>query len=102
MSLWRKTIVTRLAEDMALHIAVLVGTVGNVRRWQRQIGNRRKLLGEFVIGLLRSRFELGHGRLQLRDFVHQRLSARFVFGLLGVADFLRGRIAPRLRLLRRK
>ena len=86
MRLGRKSVVADLAVDVALHVAVLVGTIRDFV--ERQVRNRGQFLREFVVGRLRRQLELRHGGLELGDLGHQRVGARVVLGLFGLADFL--------------
>ena len=97
MRLRREGIVADLAVDVALHVAVLVYAFGHIV--ERQVRNRCKLFRQLLVGRLGCLLELRHRRLELGDFRHKSVGARLVLGLLGLADFLRSRIAPRLRLL---
>ena len=97
MRLRREAVVAHLAEDVTLHIAVLVDAVGHLV--ERQVRNRGQFLRQLLVRRLRRQLELRHRGLELGDLGHQLAGARVVLGLLGLADFLRGRIAPRLRLL---
>ena len=100
MRLRREGVVADLAVDVTLHVAVLVGAFGHVV--ERQVRNRGKLFRQLFVRGLRSQLKLRHRGLEFGDFGHQLAGARVVLGLLGLADFLRCRIAPRLRLLRRQ
>ena len=87
-----------LAIVMMLHIAVLVGAVRHFIK--RQVRNLRELRLQLVFDLLHRGFKLGQLGLEFADLGHQRVGAHIVLSLLGLADLLRGRVAPRLRLLR--
>ena len=100
MRLRREGVVADLAVDVALHIAVLVCAFGHVV--ERQVRNSGELFRQFLVRRLRCQLELRHRGLELGDFRHQLGGARVILGLLGLADFLRSRIAPRLRLLGRQ
>src|SRR6267154_6131886 len=92
----REAIVTRLAEHVALHVAMLVGSVRYLV--ERQVRDRSQFGGEFFVRGLRRQFEFRHRGLELGDFGHQLRGARLIPGLLGIAYFFRGRVAPCLRL----
>ena len=95
MLLRREGVIALGSEFMMLDIAVLVGAVRHlVERQVRNFGQR--LLQRFV-GRLGVGFQLRLRLLQRRDLGHQRIGARVVLGLLGLADFLRRRVASRLR-----
>ena len=100
MRLRREGVVADLAVDVTLHIAMLVCAFGHVV--ERQVRNRCQLFGQHLVRRLRGKLELRHRGLELGDFRHELGGARVVLGFLGLADFLRSRIAPRLGLLRRQ
>ena len=70
MRLRRERVVAHRAEDVALHIAVLVDALGHVV--QRQVRDRGELSGELFVRRLRRHFELRHRGLELGDLGHQR------------------------------
>ena len=97
MLLGLERVISLGAVPAMLDIAVLVGAVRHVV--ERQVGDLREFLIEFVAKF----FLLGLQRRQ-RDFKlvhlgHQLLRRGLVLFLLGLADFLRRGITPRLRLL---
>jgi hypothetical protein len=65
----------------------------------RHIGDGGQRLVQLVIDLLGRGFGLRHPLLDPRDLAHQRLGARLVLRLLGLADLLRRRVAPLLQAL---
>ena len=98
MLLRLERIIALRAEVMMLDIAVLVGAVRHLI--ERQVRNLREFFLQFLFDLLHRRFKLGKLCLEFANLGHQRICARIVLVLLGVADFLGGRVAARLRLLR--
>ncbi len=94
----REAVVALVAEHVVLNIAVFVCAIRH--SIERKIRNGGEFLGKLFVCRLRSQFELRHGGLELRNLSHQGSGSRLILCLFSVADFLRGRIAPRLRLLR--
>ena len=82
---------------MMLDIVVLILAVGNAI--ERQVGNLGQRFLQLPVGGLGPILKLRHRDFQVRDLGHQRLRARLVPRLLGLADVPGGRVAPRLRLL---
>jgi hypothetical protein len=94
---WRESVIARGTEHVMLHIAMLIDAVGHLVEWQ--IGNCGQLFGKFLVCRLCRRFKLRHRGLELGHLSHQCSGSRVVLGPLGIADFFRSGIAPRLRLL---
>ena len=83
---------------MMLDISACIGAIRHIV--ERHVGNLRQLLvqlgAERLLLFFQSRASVD---LELGHFGHQLVGLALVFGFLGVADFLGGGIAARLRLL---
>jgi hypothetical protein len=95
MRVVRETVLTRCAEDMVLHVTVLIDAIRHVL--SRQVRKRGELRIQILVGDFRGGVELRQRGLELGDFSHQLGRARLVLRLLGFADLLGRRIAPCLR-----
>ena len=89
-------IIALRAELVMLDISVFVLAVRNVV--ERQVRNLSHRLVELLRGSLFLDLQCRNHFLQFRDFGHQLVGSGAVLLLLRVTDFLRGRVAPRLRM----
>src|SRR5258707_1333730 len=90
-------IVALRPEAVVLHVAVFVGAVRHLV--ERQVRDLRQRFIQFLRRRLLLRLRRRDRRLQFGDLCHQGLGPRLVLRLLGLADFLRCRVAPGLGLL---
>ncbi len=97
MLLRNESVIPLRPELVVLHIGVLVEAVGDVVG--RQIGDTRQRLFEFAGCLLLVRLQRRNGVLELGDLRHQRPGPGVVLRSFRFGDFLRGRVAARLRML---
>jgi hypothetical protein len=90
----REGIVTDLAVDVTLHIAVLVCAFGHVV--ERQVRNRCERVLEFFRSIFLFGRQPRNRLLQCSNFRHQSGGARVIFRALGFSNLLGKRIASRL------
>ncbi len=96
MLLGLEGVIALLAVRVMLDILAGIGAVRHIV--ERQIGNLRELDVERGDGTLFLSLHRRNRRLELCDLRHQFRGGRLVFLRLGLADILRSRVAPRLRL----
>ena len=65
----------------------------------RNVGDARKQIVKLLVGLALPRLAVLNDGFEARHLLFQSFGARFVFGLLGLADLLGGSVAACLRLL---